>query len=93
MSGEGDHTVDYYARNGVGLESIHQTGYVNIDTADPVSTASGLQATGHTGWSAVPQTVTLAASDALSGVAATHYIIDGGAVQTYTAPFTVAAEG
>ena len=26
-------------------------GYVNIDTADPVSTASGLQATGHTGWS------------------------------------------
>ncbi len=39
------------------------------------------------------QVVTLTGSDALSGVAATYYTIDGGARQTYTAPFTVSAQG
>ena len=32
-------------------------------------------------------------SDATSGVASTEYTIDGGAVQTYSAPFAVATEG
>ena len=50
---------------------------VSIDLTAPVTTASVSGAT-----------VTLAAADSLSGVAATYYTIDGGAQQTYTAPFT-----
>jgi hypothetical protein len=53
---------------------------VNIDLTAP--TTSG---------SASGGTVTLSASDSLSGVKATYYTVDGGAPQTYTAPFTVAA--
>jgi hypothetical protein len=38
-------------------------------------------------------TVTLAASDGLSGVASTNYRIDGGALQSYSGPFTLVAPG
>ena len=38
VSGAGHHTVNFYARNGKGFESVHQTGYVNIDVVAPVTT-------------------------------------------------------
>jgi hypothetical protein len=38
-------------------------------------------------------TVTLTASDGLSGVAGTSYRIDGGALQSYSGPFTIATAG
>ncbi len=44
------------------------------------------------GWSTAPVTVSLTATDAGSGVAYTRYRVNGGAVATYTAPFTVSAE-
>ena len=93
VSGQGKHTVDYYASNTVGVESPHQTGYVNIDTVNPSTTATGLQANNHSGWTTTPPTVTLIPSDALSGVATTAYALDGGTAQTYTAPFIVGAPG
>jgi hypothetical protein len=64
-----------------------------VDTTPPVTTASGLQADNHSGWQATSPTVTLSATDGQSGVAATYYTIDGGARQTYSAPFTIAAQG
>ncbi|MGZ4198717.1 MAG: WD40/YVTN/BNR-like repeat-containing protein, partial [Thermoleophilia bacterium] len=64
-----------------------------VDTTPPVTGATGLQADNHSGWRAAGQTVTLTATDAQSGVSATCYTIDGGAQQTYAAPFTVSAQG
>ena len=93
VSAQGTHAVDYYANNTVAVESPHQTGYVNIDTVTPTTTAGGLQANNHTGWTTTAPTVTLSASDALSGVSATRYTVDGGAAQTYAGPFTVSAPG
>ncbi len=55
---------------------------VNIDLTPPV-TASTVSGT----------TITLSATDNLSGVASTFYTVDGGAQQTYTIPFAVDAPG
>jgi hypothetical protein len=52
---------------------------VNID-----GTAPSTDATAPSGWTNTDQTVTLSAKDALSGLKATHYILDGGAQQTGT---------
>ena len=50
---------------------------VNIDRTAPVTVATAPPA-----WNSVDVTVNLSASDALSGVAATHWSLDGGATQT-----------
>ena len=67
------------------------------DDTKPATTATGLQADGHSGWRNKPQMVTLIGSDAGSGVAATYYAISTGAVKgavkTYTGPFSIAAAG
>ena len=49
---------------------------------------------GANGWYVGPVTVTLAASDPEpgSGVASTHFSLDGGALQTYTGSFTVSTD-
>ena len=62
------------------------------DTTAPVTTATGLQPDVHTGWRNTAQPVTLTASDAGSGVAATYYVIDG-KQKTYAGPFQIAAAG
>ncbi|HTX70183.1 MAG TPA: YCF48-related protein, partial [Thermoleophilia bacterium] len=94
VSGEGTHRVDFYARNGVGVESVPETGYVNIDLTAPVTTASGLQTDVHSGWAASSQSVGFAAADGLSGLAATYYRVDGGAWLVSTgAPVVVAGDG
>ncbi len=94
VGGEGNHVVAYYARNSKSVESVHQTGYVNIDLHSPTTTAVGLQPDDHSGWQAGGGLVSLDASDALSGVAATMYTVDGGSTQVYTGvPFAVAGNG
>ena len=93
VGGEGSHPVDYYATNTVNVESIHETGYANIDLTTPATIATGLQPNGSIGWQTSSQLVSLSPTDALSGVAATHYTVDGGSAEPYTAPFTVAGDG
>ncbi len=95
VSGEGSHSVVFYAVNSVGVQSSPETGYVNIDLTAPVTTATGLQAErplrlGHRRASPVAFT----ASDALSGVSATYYTVDGGAQQLYGGgPVLIGGEG
>ena len=45
------------------------------------------------GWYGSAPTVTLTPSDGTSGLASTKYTIDGGAPQTYSAPFAITTEG
>ena len=66
---------------------LNMTPHASDDTA-PVTTSSA-----DTAWHKDPVTVTLSATDAGSGVAETKYRIDGGAWQTYTAGFSISAEG
>ncbi len=66
---------------------------VNIDLTAPVTTATPSGPNNGSATYTGPVTVTLAATDNLSGVAATYYTVDGGAQQTYSAPFTVSGDG
>jgi hypothetical protein len=63
------------------------------DVTKPVTTATGLQADGHSGWSNKAQQVTFKSSDTGSGVAATFYTIGTGKVKPYAGPFTIATAG
>jgi uncharacterized repeat protein (TIGR01451 family) len=51
------------------------------------------QTTSRVSTSASQATITLDADDALSGLASTSYSIDGGALQTYSGPFTLSGAG
>ena len=65
---------------------------VNIDLTAPVTTksVSGPNVSGiYTG----SASISLSATDSLSGVASTSYTLDGGAQQTYTTPVAVSGSG
>src|SRR3989442_15763280 len=64
----------------------------STDSAPPAASAS-LPPPAASGWYTSPIPVTIAASDALSGVASIFYRIDGGAWQTYTGSFLLTPEG
>jgi hypothetical protein len=65
---------------------------INIDKTAPVTTASSQQAN-RAGWNKADATVTLAATDNLSGVARTEYSLDGAGWVPYTAGILIGAEG
>ena len=65
---------------------------VHIDLTMPSTTAL-LGGTSSGGWFTSAVSVTLSAVDMLSGVGDRFYRIDGGAVQTYAAPFVVSTAG
>lgn len=60
-----------------------------FDTGAPSTTASGLAGGPNEGWRSTPPTMTLEATDTLSGVALTQYAIDGADWTTYTAPTAI----
>jgi hypothetical protein len=73
---------------GIGVDGSIPTADHSIDPAS---------ATGSNGWWVDPVEVTLTAEDVdglyNSGISVIQYQIDGGATQTYTAPFTVSDDG
>lgn len=75
---EGRHSVKYFGTDSAGNVERTRALAANIDLTGPGTTESH-----------VCTTVTLAATDALSGVASTRYSVDGGATTSYTAPFTL----
>jgi hypothetical protein len=79
--------------SGVGGPTSHRE--VRIDCTAPATSDSSdpaLAADGDGSWRQSGQTVTLAASDASSGLAHTYYTLDG-VQQEYTGPFTVEGDG
>ena len=78
-SGDGVHLVTYRSWAFGDVAEPTRTAVVRVDTMAP-QTSDDAPA----GWSSGPVTVTLAASDAASGVAATAWSLDGGASLTGT---------
>ena len=94
VSGAGQHTVTYYATDVATNVETTKTGYVNIETTAPVTTATGLQANNNSGWRTTSQSVSLTATDSGgSGVANIYYKLDGGAQTTYATAFNVSGVG
>jgi hypothetical protein len=94
VSAAGSHTITYWSVDAAANVEAAHSGYVNIDTTPPLTTASGLQKNNHSGWRTSAQTVSLSSSDTGgSGVAFTYYTIDGGGQQSYTTGFSVSAPG
>ena len=72
----------------IGVDAVDVIGTLQADATVPVTTSTIDDA-----WHRGSVTVTLTASDANSYVLGTFYRVGAGAVTTYTAPFSVAAEG
>jgi len=93
ISGEGQTTATFFATDSAGNVEMTRTVTVKIDQTPPVTTATLAGTAGGGGWFISPVKVTLAGTDALSGVAYTSFSIDGGTAQTYAVPFTISADG
>jgi hypothetical protein len=72
---EGEHSFLYRSRDVAGNTESAKTARVKIDTTAPTTTIANVPA----GWSKGAVIATFSAADALSGVAATEYSLDGGA--------------
>jgi hypothetical protein len=84
----GAHTVVYWSVDKAGNAETPHTGYIDVETGGPVTTASGLSQTANPAWTK-DGLVTLTATDTGPGVADTYYTVDNGAQTPYTAPFTL----
>jgi hypothetical protein len=77
---DGIHTITYWSVDAAGNTETANSQTIKVDGTPPVTTAS-----------VSGSTVTLSATDNVSGVYATYYQVDGGSWQTYSAAFTVAS--
>jgi len=94
-AGQGCHYADVDAWDNTGITSFNNYFYwICYDTVAPSSTAS-LSGTVDGSVYASAVTVTISSSDPApgSGISATYYQLDGGAVQTYGGAFMVTATG
>lgn len=89
VSQEGDTAISYYSVSSTGNREGAHGAHVYIDKTAPGSDVSGIPA----GVSPNAVTFSLGASDALSGVSAIRYQLNGGAADAYSGPVTVSAEG
>jgi len=85
---EGTSTIGYCSVDVAGNVEDTHTVTALIDRTPPSSVA-----TGPTGVAGVPATVTISATDALSGVAHTYYTLDGGSTHSYTTPIAITGDG
>jgi len=93
VAGDGVHSVRLWSVDQAGNVEAAQSLTVSIDATAPQTQASAAGTMGDNGWYRGPVQVTLSATDNLAGVRSRHYTVDGGATQTYAAPFTVSGNG
>jgi len=92
--GEGTKTVYAQYKDKAGLISPTYNDTITLlDATHPTTTISLSGVEGANGWFTSNVTVTLSATDDISGVEKTEYSLDNVTWSTYTAPFTVSAEG
>ncbi len=89
----GDYAWTLKARDSWGNATATRTGSFAVDATPPVTKVSTASSAGQGGWSVTPVKVTLTASDAITGISSIGWRIDGGAIHTYSAPFSVAVNG
>jgi endoglucanase len=95
LNNDGQYTVSYRSTDNLGNVETAKSVNINLDSTAPVTTAvvTPAQPDGQHGWYVHPVTVTLNASDNLSGVDKTEYSLDGGSTwQAYTAPVTLSQD-
>jgi flagellar hook assembly protein FlgD len=90
---DGSYTWTFRARDAWGNAAATASGSFRVDDTPPVSKASASSTAGLNGWSVTPVTLTLSATDALSGVKSISYRLDGGATKTYTGKVSVSGDG
>lgn len=93
VTGDGSHQIVYWSTDSLGNAEAQQTGYVNIDTAAPLTADTYA---GGSAWQTGPVSFSLTPTDSGSGMtggsAGTTYQIDGGALQSGT-DLMVAGDG
>jgi hypothetical protein len=89
VTGEGDNlsTPVVHAQDKAGNDTGASVNGIHIDRTPPNTTAYVPDTFNGTGWYAGPVQVSLLANDALSGVEATYYSVDGGDSQPYDGSF------
>src|SRR3989442_4586665 len=87
--GDGRHAVEYYATDQAGNAEPATSRNISIDTMPPQSTITLTGTLGEDGWCISNVTISLAATDATSGVASITYRVDNGSWATYSGPFTL----
>ena len=95
LTAEGTHTIVYWSVDNAGNVEAVKTVNINLDWTAPLTTAavSPAAADGQNGWYVHPVTVTLKATDDLSGVTKTDYSLDSGKTWlAYTAPVTLSQD-
>jgi hypothetical protein len=92
ISAQGQTAFYYFTEDNAGNWSTWGHITISIDTTKPVTTAS-LAGNLSSGIYYSVVTVTLSATDNLSGVAHTYYTLDGGSQTTYSAAFNVTTTG
>jgi hypothetical protein len=93
VSGDGSHTIDYYATDAAGNTEMTHSTTVPIDSTQPTSAAAINGTLLSNGTYRAPVTITMTGTDATSGLRSILYRIDGGAWWTYTVPFRVGGSG
>jgi len=90
---DGQHTVEYYSVDVAGnAESAKQTS-VKVDRNAPISSVDLVGVEGSGGWYAGEVGVSIAASDAASGLSSIRFRLDQGDWATYDGAFHVGEEG
>ena len=97
MSAEGTTTVEYYSTDAAGNTETVKSVTVRIDFTAPTTSAGLSPPANAAGWNKAPVTVTLAVTDALSGMsgaaARTEYSTDAGATWTAGTAATISSQG
>lgn len=93
VTGDGTHSVEYYAVDNAGNTESTQTIPVKIDTIAPSISVSPLGTAGTGGWFLSNVTLSLIATDSGSGVWSSAYRLDTGGWTTYLQSFVVGGSG
>jgi hypothetical protein len=95
VSQQGPHLLQYQSGDGAANVEPMQSFSFGVDTGGPDVLVQLDGTPGNAGWFRSSVRVTLTCTDSVSGPASgsLKYSLNGGALQTYTAPFTVAAQG